>query len=470
MSIPPRSPSRRPALRNEESSSSLIGLEKVMPTAVPSFRTFQRSLPKLTNKDKPLPPVPRKPSSVYSSQHDDLIDSYFGLGPKDEVLPSEIYLQPVTYSSSTPQIALGDPSKLSAYQQLQQPLSAPLRLENHPAPTPPLKPAKEQSRDHIIPTQTPPNESLLPETIAQKTRLFDHIAVKRQFDLQRAEPPPRLQTPPGFKAFLYDAEYKQYPRPATERSTDLVDQSLVPPPLSLRKSQQSDEVESSHFSISSSDSDDEGLHTGIRDSVRAYARKALHLHKSSAEEKETKRVMSVASAKYPFMDPTSSSRRQSKFGSISTERRASIQQGITNMYDKISTWSPIPTTNKKRATIPREARSPAIPITPYQQLGRKAWEPAPKSPKSPKHKSPKAKNPYAILGTSRRAVKEPDTPYPHTAVPEQQDGKGSALQDRTNKPKFRRTASEKRRDDLKKKIVVVGAADQYPDGRVNHWM
>jgi len=173
------------------------------------------------------------------------------------------------------------------------------------------------------------------------------------------------------------------------------------------------------------------------------------------------------------MDPTSSSRRASRFGSISSERRASLQQGLSNMYDrvaKISTWSPIPTTNKKRATIPREARSPAIPITPYQQLGTKAWEPAPKSPKSPKHKPPKGKTPFAILSTSRRVVKGPDTPYPHTAASEQRSGKGPALQDLLNKPKVRRTASEKRRDNLKKKIVVVGAADQYPDGRVNQWM
>lgn len=444
-----------------------------MPTAVPSFRTFQKSLPKYMDKDKPLPPVPRKASSVYSSQQDDLVDSYFGLGPKDELLPAKIYLQPVTYSSSTPQIPLGDPSKLSAYQQLLQPLSAPLRLENQPAPTLRPKPAKEQPREHINPTRTPTKETILAGTIAQETRVFGHMAVKRQFDLQRAEPPARLRTPPGFKAFLYDANYKQYPKPITERGTDVVDQSLVPPPLTLRKSHESDEVESSHFSISSSDSDDEDLHTGIRDSVRAYARKALHLPKSSPEEKETKRVMSVASAKYPFMDPTSSSRRASRFGSISSERRASLQQGLSNMYDrvaKISTWSPIPTTNKKRATIPREARSPAIPITPYQQLGTKAWEPAPKSPKSPKHKPPKGKTPFAILSTSRRVVKGPDTPYPHTAASEQRSGKGPALQDLLNKPKLRRTASEKRRDNLKKKIVVVGAADQYPDGRVNQWM
>ena len=463
-----------------------------MPTMVPLFRSFQDSVPKVLHTDKPLPPTPhrRKASSVYSSGHDNLIDSYLGLVSGDEANPTDIYLQPVIYSSSTPQIPITDTSKRSAYQPLQEPLSAPLRLENQYKPTPRPTPVPRAPGDNRRPKQSP----TVSQTFVQQTKVFDHIAAKRQFDAQRAKPPPRLPTPPGFKAVLYDAEQKRLAKPPPYRTTtDGVDQSLVPPPLSLRKSQQSDEVESSHFSISSDDSDDsddEGTHTGIRGSVRAYARKALHLHKTTPQEKETKRVMSVASAKYPFMDPAASSgRRPSKFGSISSERRASIQQGMNNMYEavaKLSTWSPIATTNnnsKKRNTIPREVRSPAIPITPYQQLGTKAWDPPPKSPKSPskslkqkdkekdKDRTSKvSKTPFAILTPGRKFDRGPAT-----APLERQSGKGKERGNgepaRWSRGKIKRTASEKRRDELRSRIVVVKDADQRPDdGKVERWM
>ena len=439
-----------------------------MPQMIPSSPSFQDSTATHPDVDKPLPPTParRKASSVYSSGHDNLIDSYLGLVTRDEGSPSDIYLQPVVYSSSSPQISVANASKLLAHRQLQEPLSAPLRLEHQYTPAPRPKPITRVSSDHRQPKQSP----TLSENLAHETRVIDHVAVKRQFDSQRAKPPPRLPTPPGFKAVLYDAEQRRRPQPSSRRSKEEIDRSLVPPPLSLRKSQLSDDIESSHFSISTSGSDDGSLHTGLRHSVRAYARKALHLHKSTPEEKEKKRVMSVASAKYPLMDPPSSSRRPSKFGSLSSERRASIQHGLSNVYHgvaKISTWTPSLTSNKKkRDTIPRELRSPAIPITPYQQLGPKAWEPAPKSPRSPKQKKkpPKGKAPFPILSSSQREARGPDTPYPH---PGRHSEEGSTA---GRGPKLKRTASEKRRDELKSKIVIVKAADQHLDGKVTHWM
>ena len=440
-----------------------------MPNTMPSSRSFEDSTSQDLDIDKPLPPTPprRKASSVYSSGHDNLIEAYLGLVTKDEGTPSDIYLQPVIYSSNSPQILTGSASKRSAYQQQQEPLSAPLRLEHQPASAPRPKPMKGGPSDHRQPKPSP----TLSEHIAQETKVFDHAAVDRRYEAQRAVPPPRLPTPPGFKAVLYDAEQKRRPQPSSDRSKEAIDRSLVPPPLSLRKSQLSNDVESSHFSVSTSGSDDGSLHTGLRRSVRAYARKALHLHKTTPEEKETKRVMSVASAKYPLMDPSSTSRRPSKFGSLSSERRASIQQGLSNVYHgvaKISTWTALPgTSNKKnKDTIPRDLRSPAIPITPYQQHGPKAWEPAPKSPKSPKQKKkpPKGKAAFAILSSSRRDAKGPDTPYPHADRQSQDEptrGKGQ---------KLKRTPSEKRREELKSKITVVRAAGQPLDDKVTHWM
>jgi len=466
----PQSPMRHPPLRNEQSSSSsLNGLEMVLPGRSASSRSFQDSIIEDLNIDKPLPPTPprRKASSVYSSGHDDLIASYLGLVARNEGPPSDVYLQPIIYSSSNPEIPTSNASKLSTYQKLQEPLSAPLPVEHQPASAQRPKPTKREASDHRHPKQSP----TLSENIAHDTKVLDNVAVKRRFEAQRAVGPPQLPTLPGFKAVLYDSEQKRHAQPSSRGSKEVIDRSLVPPPLSLRKSQLSDDIESSHFSASSSGSDDGTLHTGLRQSLRAYARKALHLRKSTAEEKETKRVMSVASAKYPFMDALSAPRRASKFGSLSSERRASIQQGLSNVYHgvaKISTWTPMPTSKqKKRDTIPRDVRSPAIPITPYQQLGPKAWEPAPKSPKSPKQKKkkpPKGKTPFAILSSNRREAKGPDTPYPHP------EGQSPDEPTPEHQPKLKRTASERRRDELKSKIVVVRSADQHLDGKVTHWM
>ncbi len=217
------------------------------------------------------------------------------------------------------------------------------------------------------------------------------------------------------------------------------------------------------------DSDDEDAHTGLRDSVRAYARKAFHLRQSTAQEKEKKRVMSVASAKYAFMEPPSLTRRPSAF-SISTERRASIQRGVATVKERVSklaNWSPVPGTNDKKSPIPRELRSPAIPITPYQQLGTKAWEPPSRPPRSPKQrkdtgkekekeKAPKRKVPFAILSSSKTGSRGPDAPHPY-------------------RPRLRRSASEKRRDELRAKIVVVRPPDvdreeEEQEGKVTHWV
>ncbi|KAL9101834.1 MAG: hypothetical protein Q9187_009195 [Circinaria calcarea] len=99
---------------------------------------------------------------------------------------------------------------------------------------------------------------------------------------------------------------------------------------------------------------------------------------------------------------------------------------------------------KKRTTIPRDMRSPAIPITPYQYLGAKAWE---ASPKSPKPKSAKKK---------------------HFSLPSKLDSptKWYKLSSRgSNKASAGEKEAEKRREELRKRIVVIGAADQFPDGR-----
>ncbi|MCJ1374752.1 hypothetical protein MMC20_005984 [Loxospora ochrophaea] len=254
-------------------------------------------------------------------------------------------------------------------------------------------------------------------------------------------------TIPDYRTTQYRSEHDHPPTPLSARITDVVDHSLMPSPLRISQISRS-ERPSSHFSSSSSNAD--SIHDGIRGSFRAYARKVLNVPKASAEDTEKKRIMSVASAKYPHMNLDLTKR--SRLSSVASQGSASIQQGLSNMYDTLTSLSvgsskakpTIDIASTKRKDIVRERRSPAIPVTPYQHLGRKAWE----TPKSPKQKSPKKIFPF--LPRSRSNATRFGRP--------------------TGQDPLRRTNSERRREELKKKIVVIGATDPYSVGRVSHWL
>ena len=482
---------RRPPLQQEESaSSSLNGMEQVISRSSIPFDIFEDMIEKYL--DKPLPPTPRKPSSVYSTHKEEIIDSYRESRPRDEIEPTEIFLEPTTYSSSTSKITNTKPARPQINHQAQAESDTVVdrwhtRQRTDRTTEVRIRSASNLRRSHSSragnfvegsPTNKPRKSSKKAETLAKDYR-----------DELRGRSP----APPVIEAIPYYSDNDYFPSPISATITDVVDHSLIPQPL--RVSSLDSERPSSHFSITSSDSDTDRIHHGVRDSLKAYARKAFHLPKASAEEKERERIISIAEAKYPFMSPPSS-RRPSRLGSIASQRRASIQQGLSHMYDTITSLSIGPSKPKssaeakKRGLISRELRSPAIPTTAYQQLGPKAWE----TPKSPKVKSP-IKRHFSFRSGSQQSA---TTSRPSSPVPSQ-DSKlrpprspRSPLSPRlvTSKlaaavhggtaqvgsllgiesPAQQEAKLEQRREQLKKQIVVIGAADQYPDGRVNRWV
>ena len=416
---------RIPPLRYS-SSQSLLGLERVVPKRSPLFQ--DSSSASRASLNKPLPPIPcpRKPSSVYSLQVEDVIDLYADRGPKDERSPSRIFLSArdydLTYSQNS---SLGlTESRLQSdifSQQESDVLAINDWLQTIKSNTP--KSASDLgTKSSFLQTQSSREvDSYSASSVSKmnKQRPREH----RKPTSNRAISP---SSPPSFHNVQYEVEVSYPETPISSRIVDVVDHSLVPNPL--RSSQLAgSENPNGHPSRTLSGpsaADIEKLRLSIRNRLRRSFRSSV----SSTEKKENRRAMSVASAKYPNMNLPSPGLRE-RINSKASQRRASIQRGLSNAYDTLTNFSikpksrtPDNTSSKKQTRGPR---SPAIPITPYQQMGPKAWE---SPPKPPKHKS--ATKLHVPFFNRQHSVKE----------------------------------SEKRREALKKQISVVGVADEPYDG------
>lgn len=490
----PSSPMRRPPLQHEESaSSSLNGLEKVISRGSIPFDIFEDLIEKYL--DKPLPPTPRKPSSVYSRHMEEIVGSYRDSRPRDEIEPTEFFLKPTTYDSSTSRILDTRPARPQLNHQAHAESDTVVDRWHTRQRTDRTTEVRSGSASNLRRSRSSRIDSFVGRSPFAKpkksTRKAETLATEYREALRGRSP-----APPVIEAIPYYSENDYFPSPISATITDVVDHSLMPQPL--RVSSFDSERPSSHFSMTSSDSDTDRVHHGVRDSLKAYARKAFHLPKASAEDKERERIISNAEAKYPYMSPPSS-RRPSRLGSIASQRRASIQQGLSHMYDTITSLSIGPakmkysTDAKKRAQISKELRSPAIPTTAYQQLGTKAWE-TPKSPKSPKLKSPSKRHfsfrsgsqqsaassrqgsPTPSQCSKARSPRSPMSPRSPRVVTSKIAAAvhggtaqvGSLLGIESSARQEART--EQWREQLKKKIVMIGTADQYPDGRVDRWV
>ena len=217
--------------------------------------------------------------------------------------------------------------------------------------------------------------------------------------------------------------------------------------------------------------------------MRSYAKKTFSKRNTTPEVVDKPRVATPTKPK-------------SRLGSIASNRRASIQHGIEGMYETLTSFSLSPAkhkpssmqldnTGKVRNT--RE-RSPAIPLTPYQMIGAKAFEDTASSRSS--------KTSFLPSRSSKESQRKPGTPIsskksqigsegnfllpPEVASPKRPLSKKlaaafsngttqieSAMGLETNRVK--RSKSEKRRAELKKKITVIGLGDRQLAGG-GRWM
>ena len=404
-----------------------------------------------------LPPAPRRPSSVYTVQPSEIEPSYdnstYGV-IVDQYFGNEL-LQPKTYRANASK--LPDQTPLLRAKLLRD-------TESHAASDPIIEKRRAEQSQHRSPKGTTYGKKTNRPTQNAKQHAENYESVLHTRSAALAcTVPDQIYSDPG-----------HLPSKMSPRITDVVDQSLLPSPL---KFSHCDEPVS-HFSSDSS-SDTGSCRSGIRDSMKSYARKTFS-KRSFTPEAVDKDKHSSASPPKP----------KSRGGSMGSQRRASLQHGIDEMYDTLTNFSlsppkqkppPMQLEPKSKVRIPRERRSPAISLTPYQMIGVKAFEDAgsPKSSKTSFLPSLSSKGSRRKLGTSTRSsdLSSPERPGPKRPVVKKW---AAAFQSKTTRMestmgletnRVKRSKSEKKRAELKKKITVVGLGDDggQPPGSDN-WL
>ena len=492
---PPRA---KPPLKYARSAtSSLPGLEKAAPRASQSKRSNSRlsgqSHTPLSGRsqvsinsplDKPLPETP-SPSKLRDFLAEDIIDSYERMTPpykKPDTSSvwsnsSEAFVSPVYQ-------VLGPDSDAD----LQQPLynydpngpyaasdSRIVKAPRTPKTLSNLNKSRFEFRESFHSQRS--EYSFTPSVAPSET----HSAYyKTESKGASAVSPICPLTPFQAQTLPPASSYSSLYYPPSPHITNVVDHGLVPSPLysstsklsqisASMQSQLGTEVSSrlsNEFSVASSRK--ASIHSvAARDSLDRFQGKTFSsppiqnnperhrpppveiVPKTAPELAREYRRASVSSPRAP-RTPRSPWRKSG----------ASIQSGITSMYDTLTGLAPskskhkssksVPSTTqaprKAMSTpIPLERRMPAISMTPYQHFSTKAWE----------LEEEKAKS-----GKQLQKAKEKKGFFEKVVSP------GGEKKISSKKEK----ESARKREELKGKIRVIGLADQMPDGTVNHWL
>lgn len=424
--------------------------------------------------DKPLPPTPQSSSSTYSMQFEEVKpanDSSLANGS----LPSQLIFQQKAYRASTSGVPDITPSRPKLAQDPQvHALSDPIldmRQGNR----------QDFKKVNVLRSQSP--TSRMQPNFSTPTKTY-HRQVESKYATTDSD-----QHASNYTAVLHThssnlpaltcepySNYSYLPSRMSSRITNVIDPSLLPPPLSC-SGQEEKSRPSSHFSSSSSEM--EGYSNGVRNSIRMYARKAFHLDK-----KNHNKTHSGTSA----MQLTSNSDPRQP----STAGTTFDQQGLSNMYDTLANLSiqpnkpkPTPTLSPSidilqanKIRVPREVRSPAIPITPYQKLGRLSWEKRSKASTRLKSFEPKSGRTGDFSTTHGDGIDALRQNIAAAIKPVSLRSRiASAFHFGTvhvetavglNKVKIKRTKSERRREALRKKIVLIGLDNHHPGGADNY--
>ena len=409
------------------------------PTPLPSTPLPPTPLP-----PTPLLPTPRRPSSVYTVQPSEIEPSYdnstYGT-IVDQYFGNEL-LQPKTYRASTSKIPDQTPLRPKLLRDTQ----------SHAASDPIVERRRAEQSQHGYPQGTTYEKRMNPSSQNAKQHAEDYESVLHT----------RSSILPSIVPDQLYSDTGHLPSKMSPRITDVVDQSLVPPPLRFS----SCDEPGSHFSSDSS-SDAGSCHSGLRDSVKSYARKTFSKRSYTPEAVDKDRPNSASPPK-----------SKSRLGSMASQRRLSLQHGIEEMYDTLTNLSLSPTKHKppamqletnSKVRIPREYRSPAIPLTLYQTIGVKAFEDTGKSKSSKTGFLPSlsSRGSRRKPGTSARS---PNLSSPESSSPKRPSVKKwtAAFQSKTIRMesamgletnRVKRSKSEKKRAELKKKITVVGLGD-----------
>ena len=447
------------------------------PVAAPATARKTPSTPKSATITR------RRTSSVYSTQGDTKAGSQNHSGIGSSLMPS-VSLDPITCRSSTSKLPDPGPTRPSLTREAKtQAACATMSQQTQ-------EPQKNPTLSSLAPNrQWQLSIDPQPKTRSQTSTISNRILQGTESAEQLAEDYKTvLHTTPQALAGAaanpyYDQEISSVDM--SHRITDVTDQSLMPQP---RYSSDSSSVDGSERPRSrfSSSSDSGSPHNSFRNPFKAAARKAFHLRTESADSDGTEWAAFTQFQKKTSMP----SRRQSRAESLIGQRRSSLQQGISSMYDtlaNLSAFSVKPTLADVKSPAESNGsrlRNPAIPLTAYQQMGTKAWETKPKSSRRAA-KSVGASQVPVPLQENRTQVRFTAPAYksqPLAREPKARSMVGkiaSAFQSGSvqvesavgfNTDRVKRTKSQKRREDLKRKIKVIGLGDPGVDGTTGNWL
>ena len=514
------------------SSSSLSGMEKVSPLSSAGTMISPNSV--VSDIDKPLPPPPahrspRKSSSVYSLQlehararraeiRDNTLPHYDA-----RPLPSRAYTarseekeaQRPKYERSAGSESKSDPVLKAEAMYGNGAEGSSGHLEGRAMRTNTTTPSPGQ---YTTMSSRSPAQDRTMEYFENEDPFGDPrehgVDVRRtglDVRLRRTGLDVRLrrtsQVPPHLKAEKSEFYESYLPAAMSPRITDVIDHSLVPTPLLVEavntgppRSRISEPEEDSRPSTSSQFSSDSS-HSSITSIIGSYLSKSRwnqtkkkikiskNRRKSSSSATAKGRKSSRSSSTLSRLS-TSFSATRSRLGSVASNRRKSFSKGVDTVYDTLARFSlapkavpPLPRIHPTKRGLPKEKRSPAIPITPYQKYGPKAWEmeKAAKSPKKPKFGiRQRLKKSESVKQSSSKGIQYEQLTYSalldHPKVTRQASsiakgnrhtvtsyGSGiSTDADRQFEKPSRKTKADRRRDELKKKIVVVGLGEGRP--------
>lgn len=427
----------------------------------------------LQQSEKPLPPTPRRASSLYSASQPDQ-DVPYDSRIVDQYLSTE-YLQPKIYRSSASEIPDSAPTRPKLVQ-----------LAQTYAVSDPIVEWRRADRAHLRERDVSPCTR---DVDGEGTRRHSNSREKdAQWHADNYESVLHARSTVwlGAAPDPYYPHHNSKTSPMSPRITDVVDHMMVPSPLrssTLERSPKLGGAEEPGSRFSSDSSEAGSMRSSIRDSLKKTARKAFHGHKNTGGDTNSQQLAPPPKPK-------------SRVSSESSARRISIQYGIDDMYDTLTSLyspstkhrpaSPKPTAPKPAATelsnspkvrLRGQHRNPAIPISPYQQFGPKAWEQESQSSKSSKVSF------LTTFGSKEKELAKKSVPMSsHSTNPTNPRGRkkpslahrlASTLQNGSEKienamgletNKVKRTKSQKKREALKKQIVIVGLGDQQQAG------
>lgn len=432
-----------------------------------SHTTSARSTP--SDLDKPLPLEPpeleRRTSSVYSeiASINNIIDLYGGTKEahapqyhdisayRDTIAPLQARRMSLTHSTCIPPML---PHKLRTsvsspvmHDVAETPLLSSAESKNAPSFMEFSRNLRERKHDTVSP--------FTPDS------LYQH----RQEALGKLAPP-SPQTPTDALPVAFEQPQSFLPGPMSARITDVVALEMLPQPLDFSHTSQAPRSPQQAARLAQREQLEQGQPDFQQpDSNQSWEKIMEKLNaRRNQQEREKERVLSYAAKKYSGLkrarlnDLRKTSQRSSG-GSSVTQRASDMVQNMSRSSGKSDQTSSSADSSRRRQ------KQVAVKATPYQEFGPDIWLPPEKLEKKRKQKEKRlqkeakqeAKKAHRRNQSSTATTSSRGSEVSSAYLSGQSQIVGAI---RGAKQRLSRSDSERRREKLKKNIVLVGPAKQ----------